>query len=62
VLVGDERGSVTLSVPERSGEVGQTAAAAPAAAAVALCVGVTVVFGLWPAPLVDFAHLARLLF
>ena len=33
-----------------------------AATAIALCVGVTVVFGLWPAPLVDFAHQAHLLF
>jgi NADH-quinone oxidoreductase subunit N len=33
---------------------------AAAAVAIALCVGVTVVFGLWPAPLTGFAHLARL--
>jgi NADH-quinone oxidoreductase subunit N len=31
------------------------------AVAVSLCVGVTVVFGLWPAPLTGFAHLAQLL-
>jgi NADH-quinone oxidoreductase subunit N len=30
--------------------------------AIALTVGVTVVFGLWPQPLVDFAHAASLLF
>ena len=30
--------------------------------AVALCVGATVLFGVWPAPLVDFAHQATLLF
>ena len=30
--------------------------------AIALCVGVTVLFGLWPAPLLDFAHKATLLF
>jgi formate hydrogenlyase subunit 3/multisubunit Na+/H+ antiporter MnhD subunit len=30
--------------------------------ALALCVGVTVVFGVWPAPIVDFAHQATLLF
>ncbi len=30
--------------------------------AIALAVGVTVVFGLWPAPLVNFAHAASLLF
>jgi NADH-quinone oxidoreductase subunit N len=32
------------------------------AVAIALCVGVTLVFGFWPAPLVDFAHHATLLF
>lgn len=32
------------------------------AAALGLCVGVTVLFGIWPAPLVDFAHKATLLF
>jgi NADH-quinone oxidoreductase subunit N len=32
------------------------------AAAIALCVAVTVLFGLWPAPVVDFAHKATLLF
>ncbi|MHB8681011.1 MAG: NADH-quinone oxidoreductase subunit N [Acidimicrobiales bacterium] len=51
--------------------VGQSSAApgaddlrvAPATAlAIGLCLAVTVVFGLWPAPLVDFAHQARLLF
>jgi len=30
--------------------------------AIAICVGVTVLFGVWPAPLVNFAHQARLLF
>jgi NADH-quinone oxidoreductase subunit N len=32
-----------------------------ARAAIALCLGVTVVFGVWPAPLQDFAHQATLL-
>jgi NADH-quinone oxidoreductase subunit N len=32
------------------------------AAAITLCVGVTVVFGVWPGPLIDFAHRATLLF
>ncbi len=32
------------------------------AIAVGLCVGVTVVFGIWPAPLTSFAHQATLLF
>jgi hypothetical protein len=30
--------------------------------AIALCLAVTVVFGLWPDPVVDFAHKATLLF
>jgi NADH-quinone oxidoreductase subunit N len=33
-----------------------------AAIAIAICLGVTVVFGIFPAPLVDFAHRATLLF
>jgi NADH-quinone oxidoreductase subunit N len=32
------------------------------ALAIGLCVGVTVVFGVWPQPIVDFAHAAPLLF
>jgi NADH-quinone oxidoreductase subunit N len=32
------------------------------AAAIAMSIGVTVVFGVWPQPLFDFAHAARLLF
>jgi NADH-quinone oxidoreductase subunit N len=44
--------------------VGDDLRAVPPATAVAvtLCLAVTVVFGVWPAPLVDFAHQARLLF
>jgi hypothetical protein len=30
--------------------------------AIGLCVAVTVVFGVWPAPLTDFANAATLLF
>jgi len=33
-----------------------------AAVAIALCVGVTVVFGIIPAPIIDLAHKATLLF
>jgi NADH-quinone oxidoreductase subunit N len=33
-----------------------------AAVAIFVCLAVTVVFGIWPAPLVDFAHKATLLF
>ncbi len=41
--------AVTLAVPATS------------AVAISLCVGVTVLFGLWPAPLTGFAQLAHLL-
>jgi hypothetical protein len=34
----------------------------PAVIAIGICVAVTVVFGIIPAPLVDFAHKATLLF
>jgi NADH:ubiquinone oxidoreductase subunit 2 (subunit N) len=34
----------------------------PAAIAIGICVAVTIVFGIIPAPLVDFAHKATLLF
>ena len=30
--------------------------------AIALCTGVTVLFGVWPQPLIDFANHATLLF
>jgi hypothetical protein len=30
--------------------------------AIGVCVAVTVLFGIWPAPVVDFAHQATLLF
>ncbi len=32
------------------------------ALAIGLCTGVTVLFGVWPQPLIDFAHQATLLF
>ncbi len=32
------------------------------ALAIALCTGVTVLFGVWPQPLIDFANHATLLF
>jgi NADH-quinone oxidoreductase subunit N len=52
---------------EPDGEVeveGRTRVAVPlpAAIAIGICVAVTVVFGIIPAPLVDFAHRATLLF
>ena len=46
------------------GEVGPERVAVPALAglAIALCTGVTVLFGVWPQPLIDFANHATLLF
>jgi NADH-quinone oxidoreductase subunit N len=44
-----------------TGEEEAAPSAATAHVAIAVCVGVTVLFGLWPAPLVDFAHRATLL-
>ncbi len=32
------------------------------ALAIGICTGVTVLFGVWPQPLIDFAHQATLLF
>jgi hypothetical protein len=32
------------------------------ALAIGMCTGVTVLFGVWPQPLIDFAHQATLLF
>jgi hypothetical protein len=52
----------TVSVLGEADEDGAPAVPATIVAAIALCVGVTVLFGLWPAPLVDFAHKATLLF
>ena len=61
LLLEDAPGSVAVAAAELPDG---TAPVLPAGTgvALALCVGVTVVFGLWPAPLVDFAHQARLLF
>jgi NADH-quinone oxidoreductase subunit N len=47
---GDEAGPETVSVP------------ALTSLAIALCTGVTVLFGVWPQPLIDFANHATLLF
>jgi hypothetical protein len=52
--VDDERG---LGVADDESE----AVSPTVATAIGLCVGVTVLFGVWPAPLLDFAHQATLL-
>lgn len=74
LLVGTARpvGSLTLETLAGTGgetmEVAGVVSTGPvrvpalAAVAIALCVGVTVVFGFWPGPLTSFAHHATLLF
>ena len=52
----------TLTLVEASDDPSQAPVSATTVAAIALCLAVTVVFGLWPAPVVDFAHKATLLF
>jgi len=42
--------------------VGRLVVAPSIALGLAVCVGVTVVFGVWPQPLVDFARAATLIF
>jgi NADH-quinone oxidoreductase subunit N len=59
-VAGEPAGTLTL-VAEAPG-VGPEPVGIPVAGCIALCVGVTVVFGIWPAPVVDFAHKATLLF
>ena len=55
--------AATLTVVAEVAEAEGSSAVSPTTvAAIALCVAVTVVFGIWPAPLVDFAHKATLLF
>ncbi len=48
--------------PAEANERSRIAVPLPAAVAIGICVAVTIVFGIIPAPLVDFAHKATLLF
>jgi len=48
--------------PAEANQRSRVAVPLPAAVAIGICVAVTVVFGIIPAPLVDFAHKATLLF
>jgi hypothetical protein len=59
--VGGEGGVAgdVVSYPADSDDLRLLGGVAPA---IALCVAVTVLFGVWPAPLLDFAHRATLLF
>ncbi len=68
-LARDEVGAVSAAglsgsrTSDASGEASASGRVPPGVAiALLLCVGVTVLFGLWPAPIVDFAHKASLLF
>ncbi len=59
-----EPGSLTLvsEASAGSGTEGESAVSPTTVAAIAVCVAVTILFGVWPAPLLDFAHKATLLF
>jgi hypothetical protein len=54
----------TSEADEPDGDAIPEAVPVPAlsALAIALCTGVTVLFGVWPQPLIDFANHATLLF
>jgi len=59
---GEAEHSTLTLVEEASGGAEASPVGATTATAIALCVAVTVVFGVWPAPIVNFAHHATLLF
>jgi NADH-quinone oxidoreductase subunit N len=54
--------TVTLTLVETAEDRSSAPVSPTTATAIAVCVAVTVLFGIWPAPLVDFAHQATLLF
>jgi NADH-quinone oxidoreductase subunit N len=54
-------GTLTLVV-DTAGDAGRAPVGVGPATAIAVCLVVSVLFGVWPAPLVDFAHKATLLF
>ena len=58
----EESGATLTLVAGADHDAGGEPVGASVAVAIALCVAVTVLFGIWPAPLVDFAHKATLLF
>jgi NADH:ubiquinone oxidoreductase subunit 2 (subunit N) len=57
ILLSDE-----TTESEEGAEPERTPVPALAGLAIALCTGVTVLFGVWPQPLIDFANHATLLF
>ncbi len=58
---GASAGTLTLVV-ETSEDQDVAPVSVTMVTAIALCLAVTIVFGVWPAPVVDFAHKATLLF
>jgi NADH-quinone oxidoreductase subunit N len=61
-VAGAPVGVIEAEAAEAAGASGRVPVPALAAVAIGLCVSVTVVFGIIPAPLVDLAHKATLLF
>ncbi len=57
-----EAAPVLTLLADGPGDVTSSPVGAATAMAIGLCVGVTVLFGVWPAPLVNLAHQATLLF
>jgi NADH-quinone oxidoreductase subunit N len=60
LLEGDDEATAPTAPSEAPGT--RISVPLPAAVAIGICVAVTVVFGIIPAPVVDFAHKATLLF
>jgi NADH-quinone oxidoreductase subunit N len=62
--VSDQSGSVaTLQIPDTEDGVLADARAVPLSIAtgIAICAGFTVLFGVWPSPIINFAHAATLI-
>jgi hypothetical protein len=63
ILLDDETtGATEGTESEEDAEPERVPVPALAGLAIALCTGVTVLFGVWPQPLIDFANHATLLF
>jgi hypothetical protein len=62
ILLDDEVGATTDGAPDEQAGPEPVPVPALAGLAIALCTGVTVLFGVWPQPLIDFANHATLLF
>jgi hypothetical protein len=62
ILLDAEVGPTADSAQDEQGGPEPVPVPALAGLAIALCTGVTVLFGVWPQPLIDFANHATLLF